>query len=100
MLQRRQSWRGNAGTGIFYFASRDLTTKIYIQPFWLDDETSIKIAKGELKISEIDAPKQIVQNKISIQSTPGNENGSSEDMKELKKNVNKELVELRTDICG
>lgn len=85
------------GTGIFYFASRDLTTKIYIQPFWLDDETSIKIAKGELKISEIDAPKQIVQNKIAIQSTPGNENGSSEEMKELKKNVNKELVELRTD---
>ncbi len=85
------------GTGIFIFASRDLTAKIYVQPFWLDDETAIKIAKGEMKISEIDAPKQIVHNKIALQA-PGNENGSNEEIKELKKIINKELVELRSDI--
>ena len=85
------------GTGIFYFASRDLTTKIYVQPFWLDDEKSIRIAKGELKISEIDAPENIVHSKISVQSTPDS-NGANEEIKELKKDINKELVELRTDI--
>lgn len=85
------------GTGIFYFASRDLTAKVYVQPFWLDDEKSIQIAKGELKLSDIDAPKQIVQNKIALH-VPGDKNGSNEEVHELKKNVNKELVELRTDI--
>ncbi len=87
------------GTGIFYYASRDLTAKVYVQPFWLDDERSLKVAKGELNITEIDAPEHIVQNKIAVQLTKGNENGSSsEEIKELKKNINQELIELRTDV--
>lgn len=86
------------GTGVFYFASRDLNAKVYVQPWWLDDEKSLQIAKGELQVSEIDAPQKISINKIAIQSTPRNETESNEVIKELKKDVNKELVELRTDI--
>ena len=86
------------GTGIFIFASRDLTTKIYVQPFWLDDEKSIQIARGKLKISEIDAPKQIAQNKIAIHPASTEYNGSNEGIKQLKSLVNKEFVELRTDV--
>ena len=85
------------GTGIFYYASRDFTTKLYVQPFWLDDEKAIQIAKGELKISEIDAPKQIAQNKIAIVSHDDNSNGNNQDVKDLKTLINKELLDMRTD---
>lgn len=85
------------GTGIFYYASRDLTTKLYVQPFWLDDDKAIQIAKGELKISEIDAPKQIAQNKIAVIPQANETNGSSQEVKDLKTLINKELLDIRTD---
>jgi len=85
------------GTGIFYYASRDLTTKLYVQPFWLDDEKAIQIAKGELKISEIDAPKQIAQNKIAVIPQGNETNGTSQEVKDLKTLINKELLDMRTD---
>lgn len=84
------------GTGIFIYASRDLTARVYVQPFWLDDEKSIQIAKGELKVDEIDAPKQIAQNKIMIQQ-PDTKESQNNEITELKKNIGKELTELRTD---
>jgi len=83
------------GTGIFIFASRDLTTKVYMQPFWLDDERSIKIAKGELNVAEIDAPKQIAQNKIALH-TPDT-NGNNVELKDFKELVRKDNLEMRTD---
>lgn len=85
------------GTGIFIFASRDLTTKIYVQPFWLDDETAIKIAKGEIKVSQLDTPKQIAHNKTTIKSPPVFTK-SNEEVTQMKKSFNKELIELREDI--
>lgn len=92
------------GTGVFIYASRDLTAQVYIQPFWLDDEKSIQIAKGEIKISEIDAPKQIAQNKIAIiapeiekNSNNENENNNNHAIKELKGIISKELLDIRTD---
>jgi len=85
------------GTGIFYYASRDLTTKLYVQPFWLDDDKAIQIAKGELKISEIDAPKQIAQNKISVVTQGNDSNENNQEVKDLKTLINKELLDMRTD---
>jgi len=84
------------GTGIMIFASRDLTAKVYVQPFWLNDEKSIQIAKGELKITEIDAPERIVQSKIAIQTTHDDGVGN-EEVKGLKQLISKELIDMRTD---
>lgn len=81
------------GTGIFYYASRDLTCKVYVQPFWLDDEKSTKIAKGELKVSEIDVPENIKQYKIVIKK----DQSQQLDKEETEKRFNKELTEMRTD---
>jgi len=85
------------GTGIFYFASRDLTSKVYIQPFWLNDEKAIQIAKGELKVTEIDAPERIVQSKIALQTVDDNGSSSNEEVKQLKQLISKELIDMRTD---
>jgi len=81
------------GTGVFYYASRDLTTKVYVQPFWLDDEKSKQIALGELKVSEIDVPQDIKQYKISIKK----DENQQLDTDETEKRFNKELTEMRTD---
>src|SRR3990167_7364014 len=54
------------GTGIFYLATRERTIKTYIQPFWLDDERAKKVALGELKISELDAPETLTPFKIAV----------------------------------
>ena len=85
------------GTGIFYYSSRELTTEVYIQPFWLDDDKSKQIAKGEINLSEIDAPKQISQNKMILQEKP-TETADNDSLKEIKSQINKELLELRTDV--
>ena len=84
------------GTGIMIFASRDLTAKVYVQPFWLNDEKAIQIAKGELKITEIDAPERIVQSKIAIQSTT-DDGADNEEVKQLKQLVSTELTGIRKD---
>lgn len=87
------------GTGIFIYASRDLTARVYVQPFWLDDEKSIQIAKGEIKVSEIDAPKQLASNRIAIQNVNESEpdNLADEKLNEFKKILTKEFTELRSD---
>jgi hypothetical protein len=86
------------GTGIFIYASRDLTSRVYVQPFWLDDKKAKQIAQGEIKVDEIDAPKQIAVNKIAIQHPNSEENGVSDDkLNELKKLTSKELTDVRTD---
>lgn len=85
------------GTGVFYFASRDLNAKVYVQPWWLDDEKSLQIAKGELQVSEIDAPQKISINKIAIQNVNPDSGASNEEIKQLKSLINKELIDIRTD---
>jgi len=81
----------NLGTGVFYFASRDLKAKVYVQPFWLDDERAIKIAKGELKVEEIDAPQNLAQFRMlqpeKVEPQAVAQSGPT----------NQELTELRTD---
>lgn len=80
----------NLGTGVFYFASRDLKAKVYVQPFWLDDERAIWVATGQLKVEEIDAPQNLAQFRI-IQPAKNEPQAASSG------NITQELNELRTD---
>lgn len=82
------------GKGIFYLCTREKTIKTYVLPFWLDEEKGIKIAKGEMNISEIDAPKSLAPYKIAPITLKESE--SSVD-KEAFKEVAKDINEVRQD---
>lgn len=84
------------GKGIFYYTSRDLTTKIYVQPFWLDDNRAIKIAKGKLDLDKIDMPETLTPFKIAVKKESNTEQEKI-DFQETSKRFNKELTEMRTD---
>ena len=84
------------GKGKFIYASRDLTTEVYVQPFWLDDDRSIKIAKGELDLDKIDVPESLTPFKIAIKQESDTDKEKI-DFQETSKRFNKELIEIRTD---
>ena len=84
------------GTGIFYLATRERTIKLYIQPFWLDDERSRKVALGEIKISELDTPETMTPFKIAVKQESINQQPTI-DFQETSKRFNKELSEMGTD---
>ena len=82
------------GKGVFYFASRDLNCKVYVQPWWLDDEKSLQIAKGELKVSEIDAPSpKLAANKI----TKVHDDQGTVPVSPLAKEITSQINEIRED---
>lgn len=85
------------GTGIFYLATRERTIKCYIQPFWLDDERSKKVALGKLKISELDAPETLTPFKIAVKPPETITQQPTIDFQETSKRFNKELSEMGTD---
>jgi len=85
------------GTGIFYLATREKTIKVYIQPFWLDDNRAKKIAKGKLKISELDAPETITPFKIAIKQPETITKKPTIDFQETTRRFNRELSEMGTD---
>lgn len=79
------------GKGIFYFASRDMTKKVYIQPFWLDDdEKAIKIAKGELKVEDLDVTITQAKNEVKAFEAP-------KPVEKLNDPIKDELNEMRID---
>lgn len=47
------------GTGFFYYASREITTKVYVQPYWIDDDTAKQVALGKIKVEQIKKPKEL-----------------------------------------
>ena len=83
------------GQGRFFYASRDLTTEVYVQPFWLDDEKSIDIAKGKLRVEDIDVPQNIAPFRIALKKTDSQE--QIIDFKETSKRFSKDLSDMRTD---
>lgn len=90
------------GTGEFFLATRERTTKVYVQPFWLDDEKAKKVAMGKLKISELDAPETITPFKIAIAATAQQgevtvRQFNTIDLHETSKRFNKELNEMSND---
>lgn len=85
------------GKGIFYLATRDGTTKVYVQPYWLDDATARKVAIGELKVSEIDAPETLTPFTIAIKKETRISEQPAIDFSETTKRFNKEMNEMRQD---
>lgn len=83
------------GKGIFYYASRDMTKKVYVQPFWLDDERSKKVAMGKISLDEIDAPENISPFKIAVKKDETQQDKI--DLKETSRRFSKELSEMSTD---
>jgi len=47
------------GTGFFYYASREITTKVYVQPYWINDDTARQVALGKIKVEQIKKPKEL-----------------------------------------
>jgi len=54
------------GTGMFYLATRERTVKVYVLPFWLDEEKGRKVAMGQLSVDDLDAPRNMTPFKIRI----------------------------------
>lgn len=80
--------------GHFYVATPEMTKLVYVQPAWLNDETAWGIAKGEIDLSTIKRPDQLV----SIQQQLGS-NGHAINPEDTKfyARVLKDLTEIRTD---
>jgi len=87
----------NLGLGEFYLATREKTTKTYVQPFWLDDKRAKQIALGKIKVSEIDAPETLTPFKVAVKEPETVTEQPSIDFQETSKRFNKELNEMRTD---
>lgn len=83
------------GTGIFYLATRDRTIKCYVQPFWLDDDRAQRIALGEIKITEIDAPLSPILQVASSPQPPQLINPGAE-LQETVRKLGRELTEIST----
>jgi len=47
------------GTGFFYYASREITTKVYVQPYWIDDDKARQVALGKIKVEQIKRPAEL-----------------------------------------
>lgn len=85
------------GKGIFMVATREFTKKVYVQPFWLDDERAKKIAMGKLKIEDLDAPESVTPFAVAIKKETRVSEQPTIDFSETTKRFNKELNEMRTD---
>lgn len=85
------------GTGIFYIATRERTIKTYVQPFWLDDERAKKVAMGQIKIEELDAPENMTPFKIAVKQPERINEQPGIDFNETAKRFNKELTEMSKD---
>lgn len=85
------------GKGFFYLATREKTTKVYVQPFWLDDERAKRVALGELKIEDLDAPETLTPFKVATKKETRVQEVPTIDFAETTKRFNKEMNEIRTD---
>lgn len=85
------------GKGIFYLATRERTIKVYVQPFWLDDERAKKVAMGELKIEDLDAPESVTAFAVVKKKETRVQEQSTIDFTETTKKFNAEMNEIRAD---
>lgn len=87
-------------TGFFYYASRSLTTKVYVQPYWLEDDEAKKIAIGDMKVEHVKSKQPVVKIVENIQPVVDaifkNSNAPKSD--ELLNYMDKELGGLRREI--
>jgi len=85
------------GKGIFYLATRESTKKVYVQPFWLDDERAKKVATGKLKIEDLDAPESVKPFAVAKKTETRIQEQPAVDFTETTKRFNKEMNETRQD---
>ena len=83
--------------GEFYVCNRDFVKKIYVMPFWLDENKAKKVALGKIKISELDAPETLTPFKVAMKKETRITEQPSIDFSETTKRFNKELNEIRKD---
>ncbi len=80
--------------GHFFVATPDMTKLVYVQPAWLDEATAIGIAKGEVEISSIKRPEQLVSIQQQVNS---NGHAISPDDTKFYARVTHDLTEIRKD---
>ena len=86
------------GKGVFYKATREQTVKVYVLPFWLDEERGKKVAMGDLQISELDGPKQSLTPHRKVQATaPDSTVPTTTATKDEVRKIQVDMNELRKD---
>lgn len=85
------------GKGIFYLATRESTKKVYVQPFWLDDERAKKVAMGELKIEDLDTPESVTPFAVARKTETRVQEQPTIDFGETTKRFNSEMNDIRAD---
>ena len=75
----------------FFVATSEFVKKCYAQPIWLNDKTAEKVARGEIKVSELEQPLHIAPYQI-VPKLRENANESIVD--------NKKINELREDFIS
>ena len=80
--------------GHFYLSSYDGVVKVYVQPSWMDNETAIKISKGEIKVEDAIKPENLVPFAIAQAQKDSNSGIIRFDDSKIKK----DMIELRGDI--
>ena len=80
-------------TGHFCLSCYEGFHRVYVQPIWMDDETAIKIAKGELNVDDINPPESLTPLSIA----PVQEKKESVEIKFDDSGIRKEIVKIRND---
>jgi len=90
----------NLKLGQFYVVTSDFTKKCYAQAPWVDDKTAIKIAKGELDVTQLEQPLRIAPYQIvtPTQKTIDMEGFEIERVPDLS--TIKKINELRIDFIS
>ncbi len=79
--------------GHFFLTSHEGIKKVYIQPSWLEDETAIAIARGQINVDTITKPENLTPTTVAPNQKQPPPSPVVADNKEVKK----ELIELRND---
>lgn len=80
--------------GHFFVATSQFTKRVYVQPIWLDGKTAKKVALGNVKVDDLEAPQPLTPYSIQPQTQPEIQ---QEPLKLDLSPVKKELTELRHD---
>jgi len=84
--------------GHFVLATPDKVVKIYAQPSWLDDETAIKVAKGEIEPNSLSVvtkkPGAMISTPLGTPQTPALPDLEAQ---RFYTRISKRMVEMRTD---
>jgi len=86
------------GTGFFYYASRELTTKVYVQPYWLDDNTAKKVALGEIKVEQTKKPETVIKKEVPIKPDTNLPDETLDYVDKVVGKIQRQIDELKQDI--